>query len=396
MQSGPESINKLNSMHSDIPRLALSTYKSQRFELATVIYGMMLLLLFLQYRSEMMFRVAKYPLLLVGLWLLADVLWNERLNLRITAIYSFFLFFAVLNMVFVGNINKFILIKMFVVYFSMALFLLLRKEQPLMIWTVAIALLWLYILFSLFRSDGYHVFYSTSRNYVSVFVMVFVFMLTVVWNNNGYKLPLVVSFAGFITCMIAVGRGGIVASGILFGLFVIRDYRKAGKYKPLAICGTIIFFVFAAMLVNADLIELLLNKLFSRFVDFRSTGSNNVRMYIYSTYLQAASRNLKNLLLGVNTLSINNIITGKGGNLHTSYFQLHAYMGLIPCIAFVVLIIRSFRFFAEKKEYDHMIVLFAFLVRSLFDHCFTGEIGDIVIAYYILKPYINASSVNSA
>lgn len=348
----------------------------------------LLAMAFLQMYSEFFNNVLKYPVILIGIILCALIAKEVAIDIKGICIIGLTVVAMGVHLLVVQDLALFITIKIFVVFLPIALYFLFSDQLPLWGWTVFIAFLWIFVLACWYNTpDDYLLFYETSRNYVSIYSLLFCFLLAIVWNKNGYSFPFVFCVICFCACVWAIGRSGILAALLLLVIFGLKKAKNT-KYRLLIVSGCSILVLMLIMFTSIqDYIEIG-NRFFSRFMDFKALGSNNERLYIYSSYVQTAIDNPKNLLLGVDTDHVNGIISSKNGNLHNSFLQFHAYFGAIMLVLFIYAIIRSCVCLHRSKEIDVLIIYIVFLFRCLFDYCFPGTVGDVVIWYCILSPFV--------
>lgn len=355
---------------------------------STPVVMALLAMAFLQMYSEFFNNILKYPVFLTGIIVCALIAKEVVIDIKGICIIGLMVIAMGIHLLVVQDLALFIAIKIFVVFLPIAVYFLFSDQLPLWGWTVFIVFLWLFVLACWYNTpDDYLLFYETSRNYVSVYSLLFCFLLAIVWNRNGYSFPFVFCVICFVACVWAIGRSGILAALLLLAAFGAKKAKNT-RYR-LLIAFACFFLVLMLIMFTSiqDYIEIG-NRFFSRFMDLKALGSNSERLFIYSSYIQTAIDNPKNFLLGVDTTNINGIISSKGGNLHNSFLQFHAYFGAIMLVLFIYAIIRSCIYLYRSKKSDVLIIYIVFLFRCLFDYCFPGTVGDIVIWYCILSPFV--------
>lgn len=355
---------------------------------STPLVMLLLVMVFLQMYSAFCYDLLKYPVFIAGIALSILVAKEVAIEIKGICIIGLALLATGVHSVVIQEQDLFLSIKIFIVFLPVALYFLFSDHLPLVEWTAFIVLLWFFVLVCWYRTpDGFLLFFETSRNYVSVYSLLFCFILAIVWNRNGYSFPFVFCVICFIASVWAIGRSGILAGLVLLTLFGAKKAKNT-RYRLLIAFACSILVLMLIMFTSTQSYIEFGNRFFSRFMDPNASNSNEERLYIYSSYIQTAIDNPRNFLLGVNTEHINDIISSKNGNLHNSFLQFHAYYGAIMLALFIYAVIRSCVHLYNSKEIDVLIIYVVFLFRCLFDYCFPGTVGDLVIWYCILSPFV--------
>ena len=271
--------------------------------------------------------------------------------------------------------------------FSVALFMCRSKLNVLF----AKALFWIitaYFLIQIIFGNGNHAFYSTSRNYISV-VYIFINCLLVLScedNAEGYKL--IYSVVPVIFSIIAMGRGGIIASFLfyIFSLYFLTVKVNAGKKKRKYLFAFAIS-IFVFLLWGQDLIKVMFSRFFSEGMQDES------RNIIWTEYISLLVNNKDNIIWGA-TVSQNSYLNMFGGNLHNSYLMIHSHYGIFYFILQIILIICSMIQYIKHKKYMIVSIYIAFLVRAFTDVLFSTYWGDIFLWYFIMYPFTSKFLLN--
>lgn len=272
-----------------------------------------------------------------------------------------------------------------ITYAPAGLLIFTEERLHVLLWEIAYVFLTVFLLGMYFSNPVPElVFYQTSRNYISIYLLLLLFVLTVACEKAKRQIPLWYGILVFVCGILCVGRAGILASGLyLLGLILIK-YRGAHniiqkewlRYTCIAGLGIIVL----VMIVYSDYIAI---RFFSRFVDAASAGSDSQRIAIYKSYLQAITgrEGVKALLFGKNPMNLSKLISSLNGNLHSSYLMLHSRYGLVGLISFIAAyMITCIKAFKEQQKYFLLIVCI-FALRAVTDYAFPYLVGDIFCWY---------------
>lgn len=253
-----------------------------------------------------------------------------------------------------------------------------KKAGTFLLWLTVLSMIYLYST----SVNSYSIFENTSRNYCSVFCLLAFFAYA---NSPERRSPvelLLGSCIVLVVCIFAEGRGGIISGALLFALTsIIELSRIETKSKYPAICIVIVGIILIIGFFSIDSIDF---NVFSRFGSATAESSNVERLEIIDSYLQTATANPLNILLGFDSTDIKNItIIKQHGNLHNSYLQLHSFFGIAGLLIVVGVAYNTIRTLISKKRLDLLPILVALLVRSFTDWVFPLSYYDVAIYYMI-------------
>lgn len=273
-------------------------------------------------------------------------------------------------------------------YFAAALVLIKQERFTLPFWNVLTVGTTALIMLFWFRSeDGYMLFYGTSRNFVSVYLIEMLFVFAYTHYKNGRRVSIFVYILYFLCCIAAVGRMGIIISGMLLATVLayrlfLREGLSPGK-KLLSIAAAFLA-IFAIMIFFFRNEEVILERYFSRFVS-DNNSSDQARLEIVTAYIEAIS-SPKAFLMGANTHSIS-LLESWNSNPHNSFFMIHASFGIVGFLVYLTGILWTLRKLCRNRQHELAIILFAFAIRGLTDTLLCGQPGDILAWFLLLFPF---------
>lgn len=280
--------------------------------------------------------------------------------------------------------------------YSPVAFFLCKKKNPSKVLWLSISFFIALLVESawIMSPDNYTLWEGVSRNYISIFLILSLFLITVIFEKEEEQIPFFVPILFFLLCLLGVGRGGIIAGTLYLGLMLflnITRYSKPNsKIFKFTVCTILVLFCFVLLYAASDY---WLDRFLSRFVSGSVANSNDGRMRIYLTYLTRAFSSFKNFLFGVNSRLISESLNFEIGiNLHCSYLQLHSVLGLFGITGFLFLSFRSVYYLKKKKRYQSLCLLIVLMVRILTDYAIFGFITDIIFLYYFYQTFLERTS----
>ena len=272
-----------------------------------------------------------------------------------------------------------------ITYYSVALYLMAADHLNYKLWRAVFFVMSAFIMINWLRSaDGYQLFYSTSRNYVVVYMMDLLFILELSAEKNGFTIPLFYYIFCFICSLSAVGRMSIACAALMLSCVIFyRSFVEKGlsrRKKLLRLFMALCFFCVVALLAFF-LRDYILHHFFSRFVT-DTYHSDQARSRIIISYLKKIN-NRKAFIFGYNARSIP-YIARWNGNIHNAYLMAHAAYGLAGAAVLVCSIPYTLRRLIKRGLYPSAIILFCFFVRSMTDNTLNGQLGDVLAWYCIL------------
>lgn len=332
--------------------------------------------------------------IIIGIVVLYFEYYNFKFSKKIYLINISVLVATIINHFLIGNLSLSYAIKFVFQYFPLAYYFAMKQKKNLDNWLITSLVILLIVEISWILSpDNYILFDDLSRNYVSIFLLIVIFVYLKTANPNKITFPIniIIPFLYLFLSIHAIGRGGILSGILYLALASLYVYKTNGDVKKFVIkrkkqlmYGCLIFFILFFVIFRNQIFNLI----FSRFVDSTAQNSNIGRMNVYTTYFQMAFSNVKYLLFGVPYNEISSRLSFITGNLHCSYLQLHACFGIFGVIFVIYSLYRTITYITKKKDYYNLIFLIVFLFRILTDFAICGFVTDFIMLYYIILPMV--------
>ncbi|MBP3198973.1 MAG: hypothetical protein J6N21_18495 [Butyrivibrio sp.] len=229
----------------------------------------------------------------------------------------------------------------------------------------------------------YRIFAASSRNYISVLLIACTFPYYLACSREHTEVSIFPALLAFLVSLYVQSRGGIIASGILFGLSFIRriylakekDWFKKRKKLIYVLIALAVLLGMAIFIINA-------NKLLSRF--FEAEEYTITRSDMWKEYLTVTGSSVKSIILGP-PLTTCPLILEEGYNIHNSYFMVHSYTGIVGFLAVIAGGIGYLVMCIKKKEYNLLFLAVTFLVRAMTDYLFPMLFCDCIILFMIIQ-----------
>ncbi len=303
-----------------------------------------------------------------------DALMRQRIFLFI--FLSCLIFF--LNWILVGNVQLPAILSAFIPPTVMAGLLLLYKMR-ISYMKIIFCCVAAYFAVSLFilGIESEHVLIG-SRNYISYYLVLALVFLYVAYDDAEQTVPVLPAMICFVFAVFAVGRGGIIMTGILFaGTFIgtLISSKYDGKRS--------VFILLAAIAVGGMILILAFNLDYLRqlFSSFAERQLVSISRFIFWREYSNALNSFVSVLLGASYP--NNL-------LHNSYLQTHAFGGIFYITAILIMLVRTGVYLLVHKKYQLLSILLAFSAKSLVDTDFPmAAFGEIYLVYFIFYPYIH-------
>jgi len=245
---------------------------------------------------------------------------------------------------------------------SFGFFLYMEKEQMK---TAAIILLvvFFYIAFRVLffpkidSFGGIGVAELCGKNAISV-VMMFAYAVDLLYRKQQGKRPdYVLPLIGILISLVTDSSGGILGfTVIILGLLCCKNANRIAWLRVLFGCA-------------AGMGLLIVTGLLPKVIAFLT--DDNSRFTIWEMYLNLAFENLKGFLCG-GTFS-NNETLNYYKNIHNNFLNWHCFFGLLPMIAYFVIVVRSGIIYLKRKEWYLLVIWVALFIRSMTDgtdYCF--------------------------
>lgn len=231
-------------------------------------------------------------------------------------------------------------------------------------------------------------FLTSSRNYISVLLILATALYYIALQNAERKIKLVdllPAFFCFWLSIWATGRGGILSSSVLFALVVMfyaRNYAKQSARHFLILCLIIMLIVIYLLASNVNLLDSFMNlgKWSSRGTD------NSARMLIWSSYFEKLKDNFLYIFTGAPLNQIS-LIHAYNNNTHNSFLQLHANNGLLTFAMFFILMLRTLVYYKKSNKGLFIAITITIVVRGMTDKFIFGQYGMPIMMYLVLYPY---------
>lgn len=230
----------------------------------------------------------------------------------------------------------------------------------------------------------------SSNNYVSVLLIISVSLYYISIENNGIALKIrniTPAFLTFLLCVIAKGRGGILAGALLLaGIVTVYLMQKENSkgHKILIILAGISLLLSIYLFSDFNIKEW-----FFSLGNWKDKGAySSDRIKIWTSYIRNCIDSPYNLFFGAPKKDI--VAMAKyGGNPHNSFIQLHANTGIITLIYALVLIGISAHDYIEKDRYIGALLLGVICLRGFTDTFIFGNYAMPLFLYLVFLPHVN-------
>ncbi len=310
---------------------------------------------------------------------------NYKIPKKVYYVWFIFALLGAFNILLVGALTPVNYIPMLFFYFPIAIYFYYSQDDNYKLWEINYYIYAAYLIYRMLNAvDGYYMFYATSRNMLSMLLLIWLSILYMVFAKAGRILPLRCIIIFFIGCFVATGRGGIISGVVLLSTFWLINTQDTGRKKSwkgltiwlLLVAVSCVFIIYVVQHFNA-----IFEKYLFRFTDEVSVRSSNARLTMWKLYLSQ----LKDpyvLFLGGNTYKI--LPPSANGNLHNSFLMVHAKFGLLGfvyvCYSFIVALFQAIK----VRDFRMLALIIVFAVRSLTDQVFPAKVGDIALWIFIL------------
>lgn len=231
-----------------------------------------------------------------------------------------------------------------------------------------------YYFFLIFQGVIPELAHSTdnSRNSVSVHMLFVTATIYIIYYLNRSYLPWWPALIFFVICLWAVGRGGLLTSGILFTVILadkLKNVVKRASSIGLLVVGLIILVSIGdkvALFFNELIvIERTINDAFSR-TEVASSRDN-----ILSDFYRNSS--IVDMIIGQD-LYKGVMWQEWGGNTHNSFISLIAYAGFFGIVTFVYWLYVNFKLF--KLNFILGTLMFVVFIRLMTEYVVWFSVFD--------------------
>lgn len=233
-----------------------------------------------------------------------------------------------------------------------------------------------YLTNALLGNDPNSITAASSRNAISVNMLLLVVLLYFFQWQKKSTISLVPAIIAVLLCIYGEGRTGILVSVVLL---IIILFQYLFRVKAFALFKIIVTFILVgvALFLISTVFSDALQVLFSRF---DREGMDTIRYDIWSSYLAEVFSDSRWFIFGAPTDS-SWLLVYYDGNLHNAFFMLHSRFGIIGfCLLCVTLLFYAL--YSIKKCHVFEVALLAVLIlRSFYDWtAFTGLYDVLFIA----------------
>ena len=317
----------------------------------------------------------------IGVFLAAIVLLDcvreYRIRLVVWGLFAGSLILGVYNILFVGqhSFQKYIITG--VTFFGVGLYFNLADTLNYRLWRFVFILSTAFVMLNWLRSpDGYTLFYQLGRNYVSVFLLVYLMPMVAAAEKNHITISIGYYILIVLCAISAVGRGGIVCAAALLAAVAAFRFLIDGrltvrqKLRNISLGGVL---TAVGCIVLAGNWNRIAGRLLSRFAQ-DNTSSDNARLKILAGYIDSID-SLPKLLLGSNSRNIPYL--GRWmGNIHNSYLMTHAAYGLIGAAVLIIGLAASVVLLLRSGRTELGILIAVIAARGAIDTVFMAKPGD--------------------
>lgn len=272
-----------------------------------------------------------------------------------------------------------------------------NRKLSFYLFSLLLFLTYTYLLISFINNvDFNQIFIGLSRNYVSVILLVNLFLISLNSTNNRISLfyMFFISVLNSLFSIIAVGRTGIAISLFVSFAPLVYIFLKSNFILKSII---LIAFITSSFSIYTSF-ETEITSLFSRFFDegLDSLFSFGYRVQIWSSYFDKVTT-LNHFIFGPNSF-YDVIYNGRNvvviGNLHNSFLNLYSRYSILFLI-FLIIIVFNYIFSFKKTNssllFFNKFLIVSILIRSFFDLMFSNWYYDFIF-FYIAIIFINKNS----
>ncbi len=324
--------------------------------------------------------------IVLGSCFLMGVLWS---NLSFTRdIYIYFILFiiaTILNVMFVGNASLFDII--FSLIYLGIYNLLCDKRIKQKYIENAIYLCCIILSISLISVGvGNSVFYNTSVNFVSVYLFIPMIVYYVRAESLEDRIPIMPALAVTVTCILAIGRSGIITSAffllivIIYNTVIDKPDNNVAVRRLIRVSIFVLILAFAAYFVlHSDKIQT--NVYLQRFTKYGLYGTG--RKSIIDEYMNVIQKDIKNLIFGVKFSDLS-LMDYYRNNLHNSFLNIHACYGIFLLGYIIILTLSNIKMCIANKRWIYLSLMIMLYVRSCTDIVFNAGSASTSVLFFLL------------
>ena len=322
----------------------------------------------------------------LGSCFLMGVVWSPIfLTMEMVTYFFIFIIATTVNVMLVGNAS---LLDIIYAFIYLGIFNLLcdeRIKQKYIEFAVYICCLIL-SLSLLAAGVGNQVFYNTSVNFVSVYLFIPMIVYYARAETLNEKISIMPSLAVTITCILAIGRSGIITAAfflmtvLLYNTFIEKPERNITNQRLIRVSFFLLVLAFAAyFILSSDRIQT--NIYLQRFTRYGLYGTG--RSGIIEEYMNATCKSIKNFTFGVRFSDLS-LMTKYKNNLHNSYLNMHACYGIFVLGYIILLTFSNIILCIKNKRWIYLGLIIMLYVRSYTDIVFNAGSATTSILFFLL------------
>ncbi len=361
----------------------IKLFKEYFFQFIAIL--MFFLLIFMKV-SPSIKSICEIVLMGLGVILLIYSLSISKDRNKIIIYLLFIIILAFMNMVIAGSVDIKDILKFIIVHTPISLTIVYSKYKCPLLWK---SLFWVVALFLLSRIlfvDHYRIFYDTSSNMVSIYLIILLWLYEYQLCDGFKKIcrpSIIYPVTVFILSVLSQGRMGILVSAFLLVMMVFSRYfldKKENHLTRLAKQTVLVLILLISLIyIRINFTEIVAKYLprFSVANSYDTASSNAIRVSFLRDYIKECG-NIVNFLFGLDFSQTSHLASYEGGNVHNSYLMVHSYLGIFGLVLFLFVQIKSMKYLWESRQYYMFFTLVAFAIRIITDYCVPGNIGDIM------------------
>lgn len=295
--------------------------------------------------------------------------------------------FGMLNIGLVGNLNPILLFIFLMGFYSAQLFM--HESVPA---KVFLNILWVWVIYILLmialKGLGNPVFTYVSNNYISVYLFSPTVLYYIKSEMDHEEIRIFPAAVVWVMCVLGTSRSGLITATLMLGaLLVYKYYMGQGSHRKILLLGAAFF---GCVLVVAVLLPLVLERFSDYYIvdRFLSMGlTSNARLRMWSEYI-ALLDDKTYFLFGAPMDQVYWAARFYEGNLHNSFFFVHAYLGIVGFVGMVLLMAYSAAVACKKRNWVFLIMFGTFCLRAFTDHVFGCNRLTPVFLCMLLYPFL--------
>lgn len=221
---------------------------------------------------------------------------------------------------------------------------------------------------------------SSSRNTVSVSIVLFLSIHMIASYKEKKSVPFVYSVFASIGCLLAIGRSGVLLTVLVLFLFASFAYENGvSRIRNLKLMLRVILLLIVLLYIAQRYFPYLIR---DAVYNFQWRGTDSRRIIMWRDYLNKITLNPVDMLLGAE-ISGTYQLDYYHDNLHNSFLMLHAKYGIGGIILVLLLLIKILIVLIKEKNMYLFTPLILMFFRMNFDYTNFNGVLDIVMSYYL-------------